>query len=279
MSWDRPLFLGRRTTAGFVRRGPAVAMGDRPLRRCGKLFCNVALGALFVVSSLADDSTGSASARSEPGSEPGSTTPAGDPLVAGEPSEAAAGSGAAATEASTQGSNAQRTALNLLGQVDTSSGESRRNENVEITLIDNNVLKELNIRMGTTATIVRSFDADKGYFGAEFGGAPAGQIHLPAAKTSRFHGNIYESHNNSVFSARSFFQVGGVRPAPHQRLRIPLGHAAMERRTLHRRWEPAANSRQRQRKCPGSWTRRKNAAGERSPAQGFRVQDSRLLPG
>ena len=37
--------------------------------------------------------------------------------------------------------NAQRTALNLLGQVDTASGEGRRNENVQLTLIDNNVLK------------------------------------------------------------------------------------------------------------------------------------------
>ena len=131
--------------------------------------------------------------------------------AAAQPAEVPAVPGATGEQAAN--SNAQRTALNLLGQVDTSSGESRRNENVEITLIDNNVLKELNIRMGTTATIVRSFDADKGYFGAEFGGAPAGQIHLPADKTSRFHGNIYESHNNSVFSARSFFQVGGVKPA------------------------------------------------------------------
>ena len=37
----------------------------------------------------------------------------------------------------------QRTELNLLGEVDASSGEGRRNENVSLTLIDNNVLKEL----------------------------------------------------------------------------------------------------------------------------------------
>ena len=51
----------------------------------------------------------------------------------------------------------ERTTLNLLGEVDASSGESRRNENVDITLVDNNVLKELNIRMGPTATIVRQY--------------------------------------------------------------------------------------------------------------------------
>ena len=55
---------------------------------------------------------------------------------------------------------AERTSLNLLGEEDASSGESRRNENVNLTLIDNNVLKEINKRMGTTATIVRSFDVE-----------------------------------------------------------------------------------------------------------------------
>ena len=107
----------------------------------------------------------------------------------------------------------ERTALNLLGGVDTNSGESRRNENVQITLIDNNVLNELNRRMGTTATIVREFEVERGYFGAEFGGPPTSSLHLDDSKVSRLRGNFYESHNNSIFSARSFFQVGDVRPA------------------------------------------------------------------
>ncbi len=112
-----------------------------------------------------------------------------------------------------QTAEAERTKLNLLGQVDSSSGESRRNENVRITLTDNNVLKEINKRMGTAATIVTEFDADKGYFGKEFGGAPAGQVHLAPSSVSGIHGNVYESHNNSLFTARSFFQVGEVQPA------------------------------------------------------------------
>ena len=66
-----------------------------------------------------------------------------------------------------------RTELNLLGQTDTASGESRRNENVQINLIDNNVLKELNQRIGTTATTVKDFQIDQGYFGTEFGGSAA----------------------------------------------------------------------------------------------------------
>ena len=109
--------------------------------------------------------------------------------------------------------SSSRTELNLLGQLDAASGESRRNENVRITLIDNAVLRELNIRMGTTATVVKEFRADRNYFGSEFGGKPSSLLHLPEAAAPRFHGNLHAAHNNSIFSARSFFQVGDVRPA------------------------------------------------------------------
>ncbi len=112
-----------------------------------------------------------------------------------------------------EASDQTRTDLNLLGEVDSESGESRRNENVQITLVDNNVQKELNIRMGTTATIVREFDPSGWHFGSEFGNAPKGQIHLKPLARRDLHGSIYETHGNSVFSARSFFQVGAVQPA------------------------------------------------------------------
>ena len=107
----------------------------------------------------------------------------------------------------------ERTTLNLLGTVDTNSGESQRNENVQITLIDNNVLNELNRRMGTTATIIGEFEVERGYFGAEFGGPPTSSLHLDDSTVSRLRGSFYESHNNSILSARSFFQVGDIQPA------------------------------------------------------------------
>jgi hypothetical protein len=110
-------------------------------------------------------------------------------------------------------SAASRTGLNLLGQVDTSSGEARRNENVRITLIDNNVLKELSIRMGITATIVEEFSAGRNYFGAEFGANPSTPVHVTPSPVSGVHGQLHFGHNNSVFSARSFFQAGSVKPA------------------------------------------------------------------
>lgn len=109
--------------------------------------------------------------------------------------------------------SAERTELNLLGEVDADSGESRRNENVQLTLIDNNVQKELNIRLGTSATIIREFEAAQGYFGSEFGTPPTRPIHLRPVPRSDLHGSLYETHGNSVFSARSFFQVGSVQPA------------------------------------------------------------------
>ena len=108
----------------------------------------------------------------------------------------------------------RRTELNLLGVVDLTSGESRRNENVQFNLIDNNELKYLNIRLGTNASIVSEFTPDKKYFGTEFGNAPAGPIHLASpAAPSDFHGGVSFTRLDSLFSARSFFQVGGVRPA------------------------------------------------------------------
>jgi hypothetical protein len=106
-----------------------------------------------------------------------------------------------------------RTQLNLLGQTDTQSGESRRNENVQFNLIDSNTLRELNTRLGATATVVEAFLADRGYFGAEYGKPPAAPLHLPFTPRSDTHGELFAVHNNSVFSARSFFQAGPVKPA------------------------------------------------------------------
>ncbi len=110
-------------------------------------------------------------------------------------------------------SKAERVKLNLLGETDAASGESRRNENVQFNLVDNNALKELNVRLGTTATIIREFRPDRSYFGAEFGSPPSDVLQAAAPVHSPFHGNLFYMHQNSVFSARSFFQVGDVKPA------------------------------------------------------------------
>ncbi len=127
------------------------------------------------------------------------------PAVRPEAPEADASSGG--------GASANRTSLNLLGQTDSKSGESRRNENVQFNLIDNNALKEINQRLGVTATIVSEFSPEKNYFGSEFGTPGSASILNPFVARAGWHGNLEWGHLNSVTSARSFFQVGGVPPA------------------------------------------------------------------
>lgn len=101
----------------------------------------------------------------------------------------------------------------MLGRTRTNAGESRRNENVQFNLIDNNALKELNVRLGTTATLFDEFRADRSYFGSEFGNRPTAPFLLAPVRGNGFHGSLFESHLNSVFNARSFFTVGNLPPA------------------------------------------------------------------
>ena len=60
---------------------------------------------------------------------------------------------------------------------------------------------------------MRQFQINQGYFGAEFGKKPTPVVHARRRPGSNIHGNIFWDHNNSIFSARSFFQVGEVKPA------------------------------------------------------------------
>lgn len=105
------------------------------------------------------------------------------------------------------------------------AGESRRNENIQFNQIDNNAQKEAQNRLGTTATAVEEFKPEQNYFGAEFGNRPAGQIHVAPARAAapRLHFSLYETHGNSVFSARSFFQSGPVLPAHTNQYGFQLG--------------------------------------------------------
>lgn len=130
----------------------------------------------------------------------------------------------------------KRIELNLLGKTDTTAGESRRNENIQFNLVDNNALKELNVRLGTTATIVREFLSASSYFGAEFGNAPSSVLNVLAPPQAGIHGNLFFSHLNSVFSARSFFQVGDVKPARENDYGLEFGLPVGKRNHLHVNW-------------------------------------------
>src|SRR5690242_21487051 len=94
-------------------------------------------------------------------------------------------------QATVRPEDARRIELNLLGKTDVAGGESRRNENIQFNLVDNNALKELNIRLGATTTIVDVFRPERGYFSSEFGNAPGAVLHVPAANRSGIHGSLF----------------------------------------------------------------------------------------
>ena len=152
-----------------------------------------------------------AAQQSDPQASNGSPTETPPPAVPVKPEDGPPAAEQSGTPAQT--AVEQRTQLNLVGQTDTRSGESRRNENVQLTPLDTNLLKDLNERLGTTATIVTEFSPERSYFSTEYGNAPSAVLHVPPVNRQGVHGRLYESHLNSVFSSRSFFQVGDVLPA------------------------------------------------------------------
>jgi len=129
--------------------------------------------------------------------------------------------------------SAQADKPNLLGQANTAEGENRRNENVQFNLIDNNAQKDNAIRLGTSATSTTQFDAERNYFGSEFGAAPSAGPHVAPRPVKQIHGQLFYRHLNSVLSARSFFQAGGVQPARENEAGAGLTMPAGKRTHVH----------------------------------------------
>ena len=94
---------------------------------------------------------------------------------------------------------------------------------MQFNLVDNNVIKELNIRLGATATIIEQFNPELSFYSAEFGNPPSAVLRLSRAARAGWHGNVFFNHQNSVFSARSFFQFGDVKPAHDNRYGFTTG--------------------------------------------------------
>lgn len=94
------------------------------------------------------------------------------------------------------------------------SSAAQRNENIQVHRIDNDAIKEANIRLGTTVTPVSEPLAEAGYFAGEHGRPPARQPLLGLRQSvPEWRAELYELHQNSVFNARTFFQVGPVQPS------------------------------------------------------------------
>ena len=101
---------------------------------------------------------------------------------------------------------------------------AQRNENVWVSKLDNEALKAEGARLGSELTIVSQAAVERNYFAAEHGRAAsesAAVIRVP--KMKGWHGELFESHRNSVFNARTFFQVGPVMPSHLNQYGLRLG--------------------------------------------------------
>lgn len=91
---------------------------------------------------------------------------------------------------------------------------AQRNENVPLHRIDNEAIREANIRLGDNVTLVSEPAAERSYYASEHGEAPGESVVLrPAPRTTAWHSDWHWWHQNSVFNARTFFQVGRVLPS------------------------------------------------------------------
>jgi hypothetical protein len=93
------------------------------------------------------------------------------------------------------------------------SAAARRNENVQVNRIDNDSLKEATVRLGDNITIVSQPGVDANFYAAEHGRPASEAIALRPSALTGWHAELFEAHQNSVFNARTFFQVGGVLPS------------------------------------------------------------------
>ena len=95
------------------------------------------------------------------------------------------------------------------------AGAALRNENVFASKIDTETQKLDNQRMGGSYTPLTRELVEFKYFGSEYGNVPVEPPVLNRAGnfSDAWHGELFESLQNSVFNARTFFQYGSVKPS------------------------------------------------------------------
>ena len=103
------------------------------------------------------------------------------------------------------------------------SATGQRNQNIQVNLIDNEALTEQLGRSGAEVRPITEFSAVRRNYAAEFGGLGRNIQIVRADPQNAFHGEVYEYLQNSVFNARSFFQVGDVEPSRRNQYGFRLG--------------------------------------------------------
>ncbi len=100
---------------------------------------------------------------------------------------------------------------------------ARRNQNIQVNLIDNQALTEALGRQGATVLPITEFSATRGNYAAELGGVGRDPQVAGPDQRNTYHGELYDSLQNSVFNARTFFQVGEVRPTRRNQYGFSIG--------------------------------------------------------
>ena len=100
---------------------------------------------------------------------------------------------------------------------------ARRNQNIQVNLVDNQALNEALGRQGAQVSPVTEFSAVRGNFAAELGGIGRDPQVIRSDRQQAVHGEIYETHNNHTLNARTFFQVGEVQASRRNQFGFRLG--------------------------------------------------------
>jgi hypothetical protein len=105
-----------------------------------------------------------------------------------------------------------------------------RNENIQINLIDNNALNERLGRDGVQAQPFAEATAVRSDYMAPLGGLGPNININTAEHKNEYHGDFYEMLQNSVFNARTFFQVGSVQPSRRNDYGFSFGGPLLSKR-------------------------------------------------
>ena len=100
---------------------------------------------------------------------------------------------------------------------------ARRNQNIQVNLVDNQELTESLGRQGAQVSPITEFSAAQGNYAIELGGIGRQPQILRAARASGMRGEFYGTHNNNILNARTFFQVGDVKPSRRNQYGFRIG--------------------------------------------------------
>lgn len=105
-----------------------------------------------------------------------------------------------------------------------SLGADELNPNVFVVKLDaNEIQRQLGSR-GANAVLPADFRAVESAYGSHFGFQLRSlDVTRPRNVLSEMHGSLYETHQNSDLNARSFFQVGSLRPSRRNEFGATLG--------------------------------------------------------